>query len=144
MSFRSSCTNCPYYVPQFYGDEYRLFFPEKNVHSEYSKSRFFLAYKGDEIVGRIAGIVVYPYIQKTGRKVMRFSRFDLIDDEEVARALFKAVEDFAREEGLDEIQGPMGCNDTDGGCGRALTRCPPTPKITATTTIPASWSRTVS
>jgi len=105
--------NCPYYVPQFYGDEMRLFFPEKNVHSEYSKTRFFLAYKGDEVAGRIAGIIVYPYIEKTGRKVMRFSRFDLIDDEEVARALFKAVEDFAREEGLDEIQGPMGYNDTD-------------------------------
>jgi ribosomal protein S18 acetylase RimI-like enzyme len=103
----------PYYCPAIFGDEYKLFFPEKNVNSQYSKSKFFLAYKDGEIVGRIAGLVIYPYIKKTGRKVMRFSRFDLIDDAEVARALFSAVENFAKEEGLDEIQGPMGYNDTD-------------------------------
>jgi len=103
----------PYYCPSFFSDEYKLFFPEKCVYSDSTKSKFFLAYKGDEIVGRIAGIIVYPYIKKTGRKVLRFSRFDLIDDAEVAKALLGAVEGFAKQEGLNEIQGPMGYNDTD-------------------------------
>lgn len=103
----------PYYCPSFFGDEYKLFFPEKNVNSDNSESKFFLAYKDDEIAGRIAGLVVHPYIKKTGRKVLRFCRFDLIDDENVAKALFQAVENFAIEKGLNEIQGPMGYNDTD-------------------------------
>lgn len=103
----------PYYCPSFFSDEYKLFFPEKNVNSESSKSKFFLAYKDGEIVGRIAGLIVYPYIKKTGRKVMRFSRIDLIDDGDVAKALLNAVENFAKEEGLNEVQGPMGYNDTD-------------------------------
>lgn len=105
--------NNPYFVPAFFGDEVKLLFPEKSIYADSSKSKFFLAYKGDEIVGRIAGLIVYPYIEKTQRKVIRFSRFDLIDDFEVAKALFKAIEDFAITEGLNEIQGPMGYTDLD-------------------------------
>lgn len=103
----------PYYVPSFFGDEYKLFFAEKNIYAENTENKFFLAYKDGVIAGRIAGIIVKMYIQKTGRKVIRFSRFDLIDDAEVAKALFNAVENYAKEKGLNEIQGPMGYNDTD-------------------------------
>ncbi|MDD4003252.1 MAG: hypothetical protein PHE12_03565 [Clostridia bacterium] len=105
--------NNPYYVPLFFGDEYKLYFPKKNVNSDTTISKFFLAYKDGEVVGRIAALVVKPYIEKSGRKVLRFCRFDLIDDADVAKALFNAVEEYARQQGLDEIQGPMGYNDTD-------------------------------
>ena len=44
---------------------------------------------------------------------MRFSRFDCIDDLEVARALMDAVESWAREQGMTNIHGPMGFNDLD-------------------------------
>jgi GNAT superfamily N-acetyltransferase len=103
----------PYYVPLFFGDEYKLYFPKKNVNSDTTISKFFLAYKDGEIAGRIAALIVKPYIEKTGRKVLRFCRFDLIDDADVAKALFDKIEEYAREQGLNEIQGPMGYNDTD-------------------------------
>lgn len=105
--------NNPYYVPCFYKDEYKIFFPEKSIYSQDCKVKFFLAYKDGKVVGRIAGIIVNAFIEKTGKKVLRFSRFDFIDDAEVVQALFKAVEDFARSEGMEAIHGPMGFADTD-------------------------------
>jgi len=103
----------PYYVPAFYRDEYNLFFPNKSVFAKTSKVKFFLAMRDDKVVGRIAGIIVPAYIEKTNRKIMRFSRIDLVDDDEVGDALLKAVEDYAREEGMDGVHGPMGFADTD-------------------------------
>ena len=48
-----------------------------------------------------------------GDKRIRFSRVDFIDDYEVSKALFKAVEDWARAEGLTQIHGPIGFCDLD-------------------------------
>lgn len=103
----------PYYIPLLYSDEMRLFNEKKSNCSDIAKFWFFLAYRGTEIVGRVAAVLVEPYLKKSGRKVIRFSRIDFIDDEKVARALMAAVENVARKEGLDEIQGPMGYADTD-------------------------------
>lgn len=103
----------PYYIPLLYGDEMRLFDEKRSTCGDIADFWFFLAYRGDEIVGRVAAILVHPYLKKTGRKVIRFSRIDFIDDEKVARALICAVENVARKNGLDEIQGPMGYADTD-------------------------------
>ncbi len=105
--------NEPKYIPAFFGDEMKLFDKKKSVYSDISKTRFFLCYKDGVLAGRIAGIVLYPYLEKSGRKIIRFSRIDFIDDFAVSEALFKAVEDFARAEGLSEIQGPMGYSDLD-------------------------------
>ena len=103
----------PYYIPLLYGDEMRLFDEKKSNCSDIAKFWFFLAYKDGKTVGRVAAVIVDPYLEKTGRKVIRFSRIDFIDDEDVARALIRAVENVARKKGLNEIQGPMGYADTD-------------------------------
>ena len=44
---------------------------------------------------------------------MRFGWLDLVDDEEVLRALLTAVEDFGRRHGMKEIIGPLGFTDMD-------------------------------
>ena len=46
-------------------------------------------------------------------KQVRFSRFDCIDDQEVAKALFEAVEAWAKEKGMTELCGPLGYSDLD-------------------------------
>lgn len=105
--------NCPYYIPSFRSDEENIADPKKNPNLEDSEIRCFFAYKDGKLAGRIAGIVQKKYNRVSGRKCVRFSRFDCIDDEEVAAALFKAVEDFGREKGMDTIHGPWGFNDQD-------------------------------
>ena len=46
-------------------------------------------------------------------KSVRFGWIDFIDDIDVSRALFKAVEDFGRSKGMEEIVGPLGFTDMD-------------------------------
>ncbi len=105
--------NNMYYVPYIRSDEINLFNYKKNVSYEDCKAKYFLAYKNKKVVGRIAGIIQNLYNQKTNEKRVRFSRFDCINDKEVSKALFNAVENFAKESGMDTIHGPMGFNDLD-------------------------------
>ena len=55
----------PYSVPDLYDDMLNTFSPKKNAAFEFCEAVYFLAYKDDKVVGRIAGIIV-P--MKHGRK----------------------------------------------------------------------------
>lgn len=103
----------PQAMPDLISDEMANFNPKKNPAYEYAESRQFLAYKDGKCVGRIAGIISHKANEKWKRKRIRFTRVDFIDDYEVSEALFKAVEDWGREAGLDAIHGPIGFCDLD-------------------------------
>ena len=87
--------------------------PKLNPAFSYCEAKPFLAYRGDEVVGRIGAILSHAANEKWGTNRMRFSQVDFIDDYEVSAALFKAVEDWAREKGCDEVHGPLGFCDMD-------------------------------
>ena len=102
----------PYFVPPFYADEMNLF-TEKNIYSKTCNSAFFLAKRGDKTVGRIQGIVQKQYNELKGTTQARFTRFDCEDNAETAKALFDAVENWAKEEGMTELVGPLGYSDLE-------------------------------
>jgi len=102
-----------YWVPPIIRDELHTFLKEKNPAFEYCRSKYWLAKKDGKIVGRIAGIINDRYIEKWKNKYARFGWVDFIDDEEVSGMLFKAVEDWARTEGMTAIHGPLGYTDMD-------------------------------
>ena len=104
---------CPYYVPSLRSDELNTFNPKKNFSLKGNECRGYLCYKDGKLVGRIAGLINRKDNELTGRKYIRFSRLDCIDDKEVFSALFSAVENFGKEFGMDTIHGPWGFNDTD-------------------------------
>lgn len=103
----------PYFVPAFFGDDMQDWDPNLNPAFSYCEARAFLAYRGDEVVGRIGAILSHAANEKWGTKRMRFSQVDFIDDREVSAALFKTVEDWAREKGMNEVHGPLGFCDLD-------------------------------
>ncbi len=105
--------DCPYYVPSLRSDEIATFNPKKNFNLKNNECKAFLAYKDGQVVGRIAGLINYKDNELTGKKFIRFSRFECIDDPEVFRALLGAVEKFGKEKGMEIIHGPWGFNDTD-------------------------------
>ncbi len=105
--------NNPYYVPPMEIDEFNLTNPKKNASFDDCDAVYFLAYKNGKVVGRIAGIICKLYNEKNNAKRARFSRFDLIDDTEVASELFKAVESWAKSKGMVDIHGPLGFNDLE-------------------------------
>ncbi len=101
-----------YFVPPLYSDEKKLF--SKNfVYREQCECVYFNAYDNDKLVGRISGILQKASNLKHGEKRVRFTRFDCIDSEEVAKALFSALENWAASRGMDEVVGPLGFSDLE-------------------------------
>lgn len=104
--------DCPYFVPPLYGDEMTIF-TDKNAYADTCDSVFYLAQRDGKTVGRIQGIIQKQFNELHGEKRLRFSRFDAIDDVEVAKALFDAVEKWGIDNGLDTVCGPLGYSDLE-------------------------------
>ncbi len=102
-----------YYVPFLTIDEMDTFTKSKNPAYEYCETKLFLAYKGNEVVGRIAGLINHAYNKKWGENRIRFTRFDFIDDYEVSSKLFNAVINWGKQLGYTSIMGPIGFHDLD-------------------------------
>lgn len=100
------------FVPPLYGDEKSMFKPGF-VYHETCDIINFLAYDNGEVVGRIQGIIQKDANRKNNEKRVRFNRFDAIDSQPVADALFKAVEDWAVSKGMDTACGPLGFSDLE-------------------------------
>ena len=101
------------YVPPLVFDEIDTLRPDKNPAFDFCRAQSFMAYRNNKPVGRITAIINDVVNQRTGEKTMRFGWVDFIDDKEVADALFKAAEDWGRNQGMTSIVGPMGFSDMD-------------------------------
>lgn len=101
-----------YYVPCLRMDERKIFDSRCN-YSDVSESIFFLAYKNGELVGRIHGINQLQYNEIHKEHQIRFTRFDCINDQEVANALFDAVVSWGKSKNMTSIVGPLGYSDLE-------------------------------
>lgn len=100
------------FVPPLYADEMALF-KKHTVYDEQAKSVFFLDKENGKTVGRIQGILQRVSNEKWNQKRVRFTRFDCINDQNVANRLLGAVENWAKQQGMEEIVGPLGYSDLD-------------------------------
>ena len=97
--------DCPQYVPALYGDQIKSLTKVSTL--KYCVRKMWLAYRGNEVVGRICGMVNPRYNELYNKKRARFGWFDTINDLEVARLLLGTAEAWAKEQGMDEIHGPL-------------------------------------
>ncbi|MDD4211408.1 MAG: hypothetical protein PHC46_03345 [Clostridia bacterium] len=102
-----------FYVPPIILDEIDYLQKEKNPAFEHCDVALFLAYENKKIVGRIAAFILHDFNEKVNEKRVRFSRFDSVDNQEVANALFDAASNWAKQKGMNIIHGPLGANDLD-------------------------------
>ncbi len=102
-----------YWVPPIIKQELETFNKDKNPIFKDAEARFFIAYKDNEIVGRVAAIVNWIEVNNQSIKKMRFGWFDFIDDIEVSKALLNTVETIGREQQLDFVEGPVGFSNLD-------------------------------
>lgn len=105
--------NNPYSVPDLYDDMLNTFNKKKNAAFEFCDADYFLAYKDNELVGRVAAIINHKANSVWNKKEVRFGWIDFIDDQEVSGALIKAVEEWGKERSMEYIQGPLGFTDFD-------------------------------
>lgn len=102
-----------YFVPDLYEDTLNTLRKDRNAAFEFCEADYFLAYRDGKVVGRIAAIINKRANEKWGQKCGRFGWVDFIDDEEVVDALFTTAENWARERGMTEMEGPLGFTDMD-------------------------------
>lgn len=101
------------WVPPVYMDEWDFFNPKKNSSYRHCSSILFLALRDNKPVGRIMGIINHKYNKTHGENNARFFDLECWEDPEVAFALTKRIEEWARQEGMVKIIGPLGFSDKD-------------------------------
>jgi hypothetical protein len=106
----------PCYVPELNISQKKMFDRNRNPFFEHSKADFFLAFIGKHPAGRIALIRNNIHIQRTGGQCGFFGFFEVINDYEVACALFSKAVEWIKNEGLTSIIGPENYTTNDS-CG---------------------------
>ncbi len=107
--------DCDNYVPSLLSDDLNTL-SEKNPAHEYCESKYWLAYSGNKIVGRVAAIINHKANERWNEKKVRFGWFDFIENIDVCQKLLEKVEEFGRQNGMTEIHGPMSFTDMDKEC----------------------------
>ena len=103
----------PYWVPPITKEELEVIDSEKNPVFQNADASFFLAYKNDKLVGRVAAMVNWVEVKELKKNKVRFGWFDFIDDLEVSEALLSEVVKFGKAYQLNFIEGPVGFSNLD-------------------------------
>lgn len=106
--------DCPQWVPPLFVDAYLPLKRKKHPFFEHSEADFFLAVRDGEVVGRICAANNKLFNEYHKTKKAHFYGFESVEDLAVARALFDAVNDWAKARGLDTVIGPKGLSPFDG------------------------------
>ena len=104
--------HCDKWVPAFEDDEYKSLGPD-NPSLAFCERELYLAFRGKEIVGRVAAIINHNANRKWNEEIVRFGWIDFVEDFEVARALIDTVIAWGKERGAAKIKGPLGFTDMD-------------------------------
>jgi len=105
--------NHPYWVPPLISDELETFDKSKNPAFDNAEAYFYLAYKDNQIVGRIAAIINWEEVNNQQKRKVRFGWWDVIDDIEVTKVLLEKVYELGRKNNLDYVEGPIGFSNLD-------------------------------
>jgi len=99
--------SCPQYVPALHSDQINSLTKVSTL--SYCTRRMWMAVEKEsgKIVGRICAMVNPRYNERYGTKRARFGWFDSINDKGVSCLLFRTAEKWAKEQGMNEIHGPL-------------------------------------
>ena len=97
----------PNWVPPLIFDQLQFFTPGKNPYLSHSKAQLFMAFRGEEPVGRISAHENNQHIRVHKDGAGFFGFFECINDQPVANALFDAASSWLRDRGLKTMRGPL-------------------------------------
>jgi GNAT superfamily N-acetyltransferase len=103
-------------VPPLLVDERKRHDPTANPFFSHADAEYFLACRGDEVVGRITAHIDHRFNEVQGNDWGMFGFFECENDPGTARALLDAAEGWLRERGRDRMLGPMDFTTNDE-CG---------------------------
>lgn len=97
----------PNWTPPLIEERRDFLDPAKNPFFEHARARLFLATRGADLVGAVASVVDDNHNAVHNERMGAFGFFETIDDQAVADALLEAAEDWARDQGMTIMRGPM-------------------------------------
>ncbi|MFB5945029.1 hypothetical protein [Albibacterium profundi] len=106
----------PFYVPELYIAQRDMLTPGKHPFHDHSEVKLFLAYDGDQLVGRIAAIKNNNHNRVYKQKEGFFGFFDSINDQDVADMLLDTAISWLKGQGLTSVMGPTNFS-TNETCG---------------------------
>jgi hypothetical protein len=106
--------DCQQWVPPLFVDAYLPLNRKKHPFFGHSDADFFLAVRDGKVVGRICAGENKLFNEYHKTRNAQFYFFDTVDDLEVAKALFEAAFNWARQRRLDTMIGPKGLSPFDG------------------------------
>ncbi len=103
----------PNWVPPLIFDQRQLFTPGKNPYFSHSRAQLFMAFRGEEPVGRISAHEnnQHSRVHKDGAGFFGF--FECINDQTVSHVLFDAASSWLRERGFKSMRGPLSFSVND-------------------------------
>ncbi len=105
--------NEPDWLPPLYMDEWELYDKKKNKSFGYADGLLLLAFRDNKPVGRIMGIINRRYNEINHENHGRFCFMECYNDQAVFHALISKIEDWAKQNGMRGIVGPLGFSDKD-------------------------------
>lgn len=103
----------PNWLPPLITDEKKVFNPDKNHSFSHCDTIQLLAERNGRVVGRIMGIINSIYNQTHAEKNARFFAMETYNEADVFDALLHAVEQWAKDRGMEKLVGPIGFSDKD-------------------------------
>jgi GNAT superfamily N-acetyltransferase len=104
------------WVPQLKLERYQFLTRTLNPYFKHGTARYFLARRGEAVVGRITAQIDFAFNEFHGSRWGMFGFLEFEDDQEVLEALLGAAEAWCRERGCERMVGPMDfqLNDESG------------------------------
>lgn len=105
--------NEPDWLPPIYMDEWELYDKKKNKSFGYADALLLLAFRDGKPAGRIMGLINRRYNEINNETHGRFCFMECYDDGDVFHALISRIEDWARQNSMTKLVGPLGFSDKD-------------------------------
>jgi GNAT superfamily N-acetyltransferase len=121
----------PYWVPPILSERMEFTDPDHNPFFKHAEVDFFMAVRGDDIVGTISAFTDERHNQFQNENIGFFGFFEVLEDQEAAQALLKTAADWARDRGHTALRGP-GQFTTNDECGLLVEGFDDRPRILMT------------
>ncbi len=97
----------PNWIPPLKKEVAKLLDSKAHPFWQFAEQKLFLAKRGDETVGRIAGILDHNYNRFHDERMGIWGFFECANDVEAAAALLGGVEEWLRDKGMAFMRGPL-------------------------------------
>jgi GNAT superfamily N-acetyltransferase len=106
----------PLWVPPLLSEVRRVLDRSRHPFHQHAEVEYFLAVRGDQVVGRVAASVNHRLNDFHRSKVGEFGFFECLDDSEGARTLLDASRRWCQERGMAVLRGPMSFSTNEEFC----------------------------